>query len=124
MKGIKIRKLRAHHVANLYLNDYLRRGSIENKFIISDVLYTHIYPITVVSTTDDECLRCRKYPEINFCRGPHVLGMDLRSAERLGIEIGRSYSERELLQIFKSRKKHDKIRRNSKRLEKYIQDFY
>ncbi|MFA5992332.1 MAG: hypothetical protein WC796_01355 [Candidatus Pacearchaeota archaeon] len=129
MESIRVNKLRAHHVANLYL-DFLKCRERMGRNL-SGLIADHVrsenrviveYPIEVVDVIDPICDACRKYPEINFCRGSHIRSMDRIAARRLGVTIDEKYSKTGLLRVFSAVKKRDKLR-ISRNLERYIVEF-
>ncbi|NIO22977.1 MAG: hypothetical protein GTN38_03035 [Candidatus Aenigmarchaeota archaeon] len=101
METVKVKHVRGHHVADLYLC-FLREGRLRRE-IKYDWIEHIVYPILLTDTVDDECNVCRSYPEINFCKGPLRKKLDQFAAEKLGIEIGTEYTYEELLKIFKNK---------------------
>ncbi len=106
----ELRNYRAHHVvSDLYL-DYIRTGELPRAFRIEKGDFPIIYPIFVTSTNDDGCELCEfQYPVINFCKGPVTRKFDRKAARILGIEIGKSYSEQELINIFAKKAKEQNL---------------
>ena len=127
-------ELRAHHVKEFLLFDYIRRNHLPQKWELDEKSFRLQGNILVTDDIDDICRKCRKYPEINFCRGQEIRNFDLFDARILGIEIGREYTRKEMLAIMRAKAEemgmktgidydHDelvpKFYMNAKKLPKY-----
>jgi len=99
-KKVRIKKLRAHHVRDVFF-DYLRIGEIpEIHMRIKDYKFLLAFPLLVVNTTDDYCEKCLGYPAMNFCAGPKVREEDELDARILGLRIDKEYTKDELTRLF------------------------
>lgn len=104
----RIDRMRAHHLANLYL-DFLEDGEVPDRDRGVYGRYILQFPILVTDSITPLCKDDCKYPLINFCKGSHMAEWDRFSAEKLGVKLGTRYYKEELQEIFHSRAVEHKL---------------
>jgi len=106
---LQITKLRAHHVVGLLYFEYLNTGKLPRTDISKRHLLILQYPLEIINEDDIHCQDCRTYPARNLCGIAKLTQFDNLSARLLGINIGRKYSAEELLEIFQTKARKQRI---------------
>ncbi len=117
-----MKNMRGHHLRDLFF-EYLIFGK-NPKYYFKTMKYNFkiAYPLFISDAVDDQCKKCKNYPERNFCAGPEIKKMDLTDATILGIKLNTSYSKRELKRVFMRNEKRCKSLRQLLREDKLNHD--